>query len=143
MRTTSFSFLLFPATRQYFSSWVNGMLSYALVPLFVAVIASMAVTLSKSMLSDSGSLNDTTLSGVCLASLGNFCLLLLLRVVSNLASSLSAGGINVGTPGGVGSAGAGVSQALTGSARELKALGIPRAPKPAAAPVNSIQRKAG
>ena len=94
-----FGFLLFPATRQYFSAWVNTAISYALIPVFVAVIAIISVGLSKEMLSDAaGTLNEASFTSVFLASLGNLTLLFLLKQVSAIASSLSAGGINAGMP---------------------------------------------
>lgn len=105
-----FGFLLFPATRQYFSAWLNTALSYALIPIFVAVVSLLSVGLSEAMLSSGGgTLNDTSLKGVFLASMGNLVLLFLLKQVASLASSLSAGGINAGMPGGLGSLARGIS----------------------------------
>ncbi len=119
-----FAFLLFPATRQYFSAWVNTALSYALIPLFVAVVALLSVNLSTEMLSSGATLDDTTLKGVFLASMGNLILLFLLKQVSSLASSLSAGGINAGMAGGVGSAASAISGFATGKGgRQLAAAG--------------------
>ncbi|WP_230950299.1 type IV secretion system protein [Xylella fastidiosa] len=94
-----FAFLIFPATRQYFSSWLNAAFSYALMPIFVAVIATISVGLSKAMLSTNGTLDDISFKSVFLASMGNLTLLFLLRQVGAMASSLSAGGINVSMPG--------------------------------------------
>ncbi|WP_244126961.1 type IV secretion system protein, partial [Xylella fastidiosa] len=94
-----FAFLIFPATRQYFSSWLNAAFSYALMPIFVAVIATISVGLSKEMIASSGVLNDGSFKAVFLASMGNLTLLFLLRQVGAMASSLSAGGINVSMPG--------------------------------------------
>lgn len=34
-----FAFALFPATRSYFSAWINSVVSFGLVPVFVAVIS--------------------------------------------------------------------------------------------------------
>lgn len=100
-----FAFLLFPATRQYFSAWLNTAISYALIPVFVAVVANISVSLSKAMLSTGGggTLDDTSLKAVFLATMGNLILLFLLGQVKSLASSLSAGGVNIGSTGGVGS----------------------------------------
>lgn len=98
-----FAFLLFPATRQYFNAWLNTALSYALIPVFVAVIATVSVGLSVEMLSNGGSLNETSLADVFLAALGNLILVFLLKQVSSIASALSSGGINAGMPGTVGS----------------------------------------
>ena len=113
-----FAFALFPATRQYFSAWVNTALSYALMPLFVAVIAMISVGISKEMLVVGGSLSETSFKSIFLASIGNLTLLFLIRQVSSLASSLSAGGINAAMPGGVGSLASGVKSSYTGSKRE-------------------------
>lgn len=121
-----FAAALFPATRQYFSAWVNTALSYALIPLFVAVISLISVNLSKEMLSTvpGGSLDDVTLKGVFLASMGNLILLFLLKQVSSLASSLSAGGINAGMAGGVGAAASAVGGFVSGrGGRQLAAAG--------------------
>lgn len=90
-----FAFLIFPATRQYFSSWLNTAFSYALMPIFVAVIATISVGLSKQMFSG----NDISFKAVFMASMGNLTLLFLLKQVGAMASSLSAGGINVSMPG--------------------------------------------
>lgn len=99
-----FAFLLFPATRHYFNAWLNTALSYALIPVFVAVIATVSVGLSVEMLSSGGgTLNESSLTDVFLAALGNLTLMFLLRQVASLASALSAGGINAGMPGTVGS----------------------------------------
>ncbi|MDD0910180.1 type IV secretion system protein [Xylella fastidiosa subsp. multiplex] len=94
-----FAFLIFPATRQYFSSWLNTAFSYALMPIFVAVIATMSVGLSKAMFSGSRPLDDISFKAVFLASMGNLTLLFLLKQVGAMASSLSSGGINVSMPG--------------------------------------------
>lgn len=119
-----FAFLLFPATRQYFSAWLNTAISYALIPVFVAVVANISISLSKAMLSTGGTLDDTSLKGVFLATLGNLILLFLLAQVKSLASSLSAGGVNIGGTGGVGSVasaiGAGFSRE---SIRQVAGLG--------------------
>ncbi|KXB09772.1 conjugal transfer protein TrbL (plasmid) [Xylella fastidiosa] len=90
-----FAFLIFPATRQYFSSWLNTAFSYALMPIFVAVIATISVGLSKQMFSG----NDISFKAVFMASMGNLTLLFLLKQVGAMASSLSAGGINISMPG--------------------------------------------
>jgi type IV secretion system protein VirB6 len=118
-----FAFLLFPATRQYFSAWVNTALSYALIPLFVAIVAMVSVSLSTQMLSSSptATLDDVSLKGVFLASVGNLILLFLLREVSSLASSLSAGGINARIAGGVGALASGIRSGAASSMRELNA----------------------
>ena len=116
-----FAFLIFPATRQYFSSWLNTALSYALIPVFVAVIATISVGLSKTMLSGSGSLDDVSLKAVFLASMGNLTLLFLLKQVSALASSLSAGGINASMPGSIGTLASAIRSGGAGTAREIRA----------------------
>lgn len=118
-----FAFLIFPATRQYFSSWLNTALSYALIPVFVAVIATISVGLSKTMLSGSGSLDDVSLKAVFLASMGNLTLLFLLKQVSSLASSLSAGGINASMPGSIGTLASSITSAAKGSANGIRAMG--------------------
>lgn len=120
-----FAFLLFPATRQYFSAWLNTALSYALIPVFVAVVALLSVNLSTAMLSNGGnSLDRTSLAEVFMATLGNLVLLFLLKQVASLASSLSAGGINAGMPGGIGSFARGASGFVTGRGyRQLRTAG--------------------
>ncbi|MCW5223647.1 type IV secretion system protein (plasmid) [Verminephrobacter aporrectodeae subsp. tuberculatae] len=107
-----FAFLIFPATRQYFSSWVNTALSYALIPIFIAVITTIAMGLSKAMLSTNGTLDKVSLISVFFAAIGNLILLFLLKQVSALASSLSAGGINASMPGSVGTLASGISAAM-------------------------------
>jgi type IV secretion system protein VirB6 len=114
-----FAFLLFPATRQYFSSWINTMLSYALIPLFVAVIAVIGVGISTALITPTtgtGTLVDVAFSQVIYAGMGNLILLFALKHVSALASSLSAGGINMGNAGGMGH--------LVDVAKKLSAKGV-------------------
>jgi len=117
-----FALLLFPATRQYFSAWLNSAFSFALIPIFVAVIATISINLSKMMLSSGGggTLDDASLKAVFLATLGNLTLLIVVRYVSALASSLSAGGINVGTVRGVGALASGIRNFGAGTVREIR-----------------------
>jgi type IV secretion system protein VirB6 len=117
-----FAFLLFPATRQYFSAWLNTAFSYALIPIFVAVVSSFSVTLSRKMFIDEGgTLDDASLYVVFFASIGNLILLFLLKQVSALASSLSAGGINAAMPGGgIGSLAKGISRSASETGKGLK-----------------------
>lgn len=125
-----FCFLLFPATRQYFSAWINTAFSYALIPLIVAVISTISVNISKAMLTGGrGNLDDTSLKIVFLAAMGNLVLLFLLKQVASLASSLSAGGINAGMMGSIGtlarsirSGGVGTAQEIKGTAKAHQAL---------------------
>lgn len=117
-----FACLLFPATRQYFSAWLNTAFSYSLVPIMVAVIASISVGISKEMLSSGATLDRADFGDVFLAALGNLILLFLLKQVSSLASSLSAGGINAAMPGGIGSASGSIYHGGKGTAREVKAM---------------------
>lgn len=114
-----FAFLLFPATRQYFSAWVNTALSYALIPLIVAVVATISVSISKIMLGGN-QLNETSLMSVFLATVGNLILLFLLNQVSSIASSLSAGGINAGMPGSIGTLASSIRAGGAGTAREVR-----------------------
>lgn len=115
-----FCFLLFPATRQYFSAWLNTAFSYALIPLIVAVISTISVGISKSMLSSGGTLDDTSLKVVFLSAMGNLVLLFLLKQVSSLASSLSAGGINAAMPGSIGTLARSMRAGGAGTAAEIK-----------------------
>lgn len=115
-----FAFLIFPATRQYFSAWVNTALSYALIPIFVAVIATISVGISKTMFGG-GSLDDISLKTVFLAAMGNLALLFLLKQVGSLASSLSAGGINASLPSSIGTLASGIRNSARGTSREVTA----------------------
>jgi len=85
------------------------------------VIATISVGLSKTMLSGSGSLDDVSLKAVFLASMGNLTLLFLLKQVSALASSLSAGGINASMPGSIGTLASAIRSGGAGTAREIRA----------------------
>lgn len=105
-----FAFLIFPVTRQYFSAWLNAALSYALMPVFVAVIALISVGISKEMLLVGSTLSEVSLKSVFLASIGNLILVFLIRQVSSLASALSAGGINAAMPGSIGTVASGLNR---------------------------------
>ncbi|MDI1298622.1 type IV secretion system protein [Methylotenera sp.] len=119
-----FAFLLFPATRQYFTAWVNTAFSYILIPTIIAIISLVSVEIAKEMLSDSsGTLVETSFKSVFLAAICNLILLFLLRQVSSLASALSAGGINAGMPGSVGSMANSARASIRGTkqdARDIK-----------------------
>lgn len=97
---------LFPATRQYFSAWINTAFSYALIPLFVAIIAQSSIQISTSIF-DNGTnldLSKATMLTCIGAALCNIVLLYLLQVVGRISSSLSAGGVAVGSGSGIGGA---------------------------------------
>jgi type IV secretion system protein VirB6 len=89
-----FGALLFPATRQYFSAWLNSALSYALLPLMVSTVSLISVGISKEALSEDGTLQNATLSSVITASVINWILVYLVKEAKSLASSLSSGGIS-------------------------------------------------
>jgi len=118
-----FAFLLFPATRQYFNAWLNTAFSYAFIPLIVAIIAMISVSISKEMFtSTSGNLDKVTIKTVFLASMGNLTLLFLLKQVSSIASALSAGGINASMPGSIGTLAKNLRSSAHGSARDARAI---------------------
>lgn len=131
--------LLFPATRQYFSSWLNTVFSYALVPLIVAVISLISVNISDAMIPASATLARVSFFSVFLAGVGNLVLLLLIKQVSAIASSLSAGGINMGGGGGLGSAASAVRNAARGTSQDIK--GGMAAAKGAASAYKAISNK--
>lgn len=115
-----FGFLLFPATRQYFSAWLNTALSHALMPILIAIVTTFSVELSKKMLiNDGGTLYATSLKTVYLASIGNLILVSVLWKVSSIATSLSAGGVNVAVRGSIGTLARTIRQVGAGSYREI------------------------
>ena len=102
-----FAFALFPATRQYFSSWLNAVLSLMLVPIFVAIVALASINISTEIMVDTAF--ETLFIGV----ICNLILMVLIQQVSSLASTLSAGGINMAMPrGGIGSVASGVAKSF-------------------------------
>jgi len=115
-----FAFLLFPATRAWFSAWLNAVKSHAIIPVIVAAISTMSVSLSVKMLSVDGTLADASFTRVFMAGMGNILLVLLLYRVSMIAQSLSAGGLNLTMAGGVGRAAASMRDSINRSGREVK-----------------------
>lgn len=115
--------LLFPATRQYFSAWLNTALSYALIPLFVAVVAVLGMGVTIGILgipatpSTTNTLVNVSLFRVFYAALANLTFLFLLQQVTSLASSLSSGGINAGMPSG------GITGIASRGASQIRAAG--------------------
>ena len=126
-----FGFLLFPATRQYFNAWLNTAFSYALIPLLVAVVAGLSVSISHKIFADAGgNLHETSMKVVVIASACNLVLLFMLKQVGALASSLSAGGINANIGNGAGMlmsggrmAGKGAGLYAKGAYRTMTAVG--------------------
>jgi len=98
-----FAFLLFPATRQYFSAWLNTAFSYALIPLLIAVVAGIGIGISSEFFPSGEAVNTIN---IIIAGLSNLILLVVLNKISGIASSLSAGGINDSTNVGEGAKGA-------------------------------------
>jgi type IV secretion system protein VirB6 len=91
-----FACLIFPATRQYFSAWMNAALSYALLPVFIAIIAMMTINLSQTLFSTQDGVPYMTFMDVFMAAIVNLLLIYLLKTCQSLAFSLGAGGINAG-----------------------------------------------
>jgi type IV secretion system protein VirB6 len=118
-----FAFLLFPATRQYFSSWLSTAFSYALIPMIIAVIASISVGLSQRMIPTGVTFDNVPFKTVFLAAIGNLILLFFVKQVAALASSLSAGGINASMPGSIGTLASSIRNSMRGSAKEMKSIG--------------------
>lgn len=120
--------LLFPATRQYFSSWLNSVLSYSFIPLFVAIISMLAIGVTNGILSilPGQSLLDANIFMVFFAAFANMVFMFLIQQVSSIASSLSSGGINAGMAhGGLGGIAGAIKSSVSGSSREVS--GISRA----------------
>lgn len=94
--------LLFPATRQYFSAWLNTALSYALIPLFVAVITMLAMQATNGILDlQAGqTLAQVSFAKILFVAIANWVVMFMLQQVTSMASSLSSGGINAGMPSG-------------------------------------------
>jgi len=118
-----FAFLLFPATRAWFSAWLNAALSHALIPVMISAVCVWSVGISKEIFGTSDTLADAPMKLVILAAFANGVLLLLLRKLSMIASSLSAGGINIGSGGpGVGGAARAGRDSVKQNAREARAI---------------------
>lgn len=116
-----FAFLLFPATRQYFSAWLNSVISLALIPVFIAMISLISVNISFKIMGGDTGLLDTSMTTVILASIANLILMGMLKWVSMLASSLSNGGVNLGSVNPLSSVG-GISKTLSYSKREASGM---------------------
>jgi type IV secretion system protein VirB6 len=91
-----FACLVFPATRQYFLAWVNAVVFYALLPVFVAIIAVMSVELSQTLFSVQDGVKYMTFVDVFMAAIVNLLLICLLKTCRSLALALSAGGLSIG-----------------------------------------------
>lgn len=113
--------LIFPATRQYFSSWLNSVLSYAFIPLFVAVISMLAMGATNGILAiqPGQTLADVNFFVVFFAAFTNLVFMFLIQQVSSIASSLSSGGINAGMAhGGIGGIARAIKSSVAGSNKE-------------------------
>lgn len=117
--------LLFPATRQYFSSWLNTVLSYAFIPLLVAIVSMLGVgtTIGILDLQPGETILTVSFSKILFVAFINWVLLFVLYQVSSLASSLSSGGINAGMPsGGIGGIARAIKSGVSGSARDKQGI---------------------
>lgn len=98
-----FGLALFPATRQYFSSWINTVFSYALIPVLISIVAVMASEVSMTIMGvtvppkgEPPILIEVSPYLALVAAFTNWVFIFLLRQVASIASSLSAGGISAG-----------------------------------------------
>lgn len=117
--------LFFPATRQYFSSWLNSVLSYSFIPLFVAIISMLAVGVTNGILSiqPGQSLLNVSVFTVFFAAFANWVFMFLIQQVSSIASSLSSGGINAGMAhAGIGGIAGAIKSSVSGSSREVSGI---------------------
>jgi len=94
--------LIFPATRQYFSAWLNTVLSYAFIPLFVAVVSMLAVGTTNGILAlkPGETILTVSFAKILFVAFADWVFVFLLYQLSSVASSLSSGGINAGMPSG-------------------------------------------
>jgi len=94
--------LLFPSTRQYFSAWLNTVLSYAFIPLFVAVVSMLAVGTTNGILDlkPGETILTVSFAKILFVAFADWVFVFLLMQLSSVASSLSSGGINAGMPSG-------------------------------------------
>jgi len=119
-----FACLMFPATRQYFSAWINSVVSYALLPVLLAIVGMFGIQISMTVFGYDGTTFGEMSFSVCiLAAIVNWLLVALLLTCKALASSLSAGGINPGTVGGGGVAGMAGRASLRGLGKGVGAAG--------------------
>jgi type IV secretion system protein VirB6 len=114
-------FLLFPATRQYFSAWLNSAFSYALIPVIVGVISIIAVGISIEMLGTAPQLAEISFKLLIFCAIGNLLLVYLMKYIGSLASSLSAGGINVGGGASLGQMSSAAKSGVQGAANQTRA----------------------
>jgi type IV secretion system protein VirB6 len=116
-----FAFLVFPATRQYFSAWLNSAISFALVPILISILTGISISISKKAFGEQASLGDTTLVTVFLGAVVNLVLVFLVRECVGLAGKLSGGGASFAT-GGLGGFANAARTAGQGSARDARAI---------------------
>lgn len=113
--------LIFPATRQYFSAWLNTALSYAFIPLFVAIVAMLAIGTTNGILDlkPGDTILTISFTKILFVAFSNWLFLFLLMQVSSIASSLSSGGINAGmVNGGISGIARAIKSSVAGSSRE-------------------------
>jgi type IV secretion system protein VirB6 len=94
---------MFPATRAWFNAWLNAVVSYALIPLFVSVVCGLGLGIAQKIFPENMDLENTSFVFFGFAGICNWVLLITLRQVGPLAAQLSAGGINIGSAGGISS----------------------------------------
>lgn len=118
-----FGFALFPATRSYFSAWLNSVVSFALVPVFIGAISLISIQISTSFLANSsGQIVEVTFKDLFIASIINWVLIYLIRLSTSLASQLSGGGAQFSTNAGLMSAASSTRNSVYQSGKELKML---------------------
>ncbi|MEN9978668.1 MAG: hypothetical protein RLZZ569_1293 [Bacteroidota bacterium] len=94
---------MFSATRSWFNAWLNAVVSYALIPLLVSAVCGIGISITRTIFPETIDLEKTSIAFFGFAGICNWILLITLRQVGPLAAQLSAGGINIGSVGGISS----------------------------------------
>ncbi len=127
-----FALLVFPATRQYFSAWLNTVFGAIILALLVGIFTKIATDNINGVIVPGVYLYDVPFSDILAITARLLILTFLLKFVPSLASSLSAGGLNIGGVGGLGSALSGAAAKITGASRlkqSLTSFGGSKTPK--------------
>jgi type IV secretion system protein VirB6 len=105
-----FACAIFPATRRYFYAWVNAAVYYALLPIFITLIALVAINMTQNLFTEE-QWASLQFADIFMAGVVHLLLIYLLKTCLSLAAALAGGGS--GASGGIGASGGSASSSFT------------------------------
>lgn len=87
---------LFPATRQYFSSWVSSVVNYMLIGVIYTIVAMLEIQILTDLMPNPDADGTYSLASVCYIALMSICFIIISLKIPEMSTSLASGGLTIG-----------------------------------------------